>query len=258
MSKFILLWEWTWPHTASLNARQRFNCDFFSRAHIFPRIDNGARVSVLPNIRYAVTSHPCWKRDKVYITLRFQWDISRTIVTSVQYGFAQLSILKLMIQVPSIILVLSKSSKIEITCICTTVHLIGHWRADSWKITCTRLCFTSRMDTMPLKFKQQYQFAEKVCEKLLKKKKEKKKNIGNNWVQIALVMVSHPFYIEVGWKFTRGNFYDSRLITNSYLPTVQFLEGLSSFLWFQILKNWTVQFFFEVLVMWNSTVRTTK
>ena len=28
-----------------------------------------------------------------------------------------------------------------------------------------------------------------------------------------------------------------------YLPTVQFSEGLSSFLRFQILKNWTVQFF---------------
>ena len=30
---------------------------------------------------------------------------------------------------------------------------------------------------------------------------------------------------------------------DAYLPTVQFLEGLSSFLRFQILKNWTVQFF---------------
>ena len=42
----------------------------------------------------------------------------------------------------------------------------------------------------------------------------------------------------------------------TYLPTVQFLEGLSYFWRFQILINRTVHFLKKVLVMSNSTIRT--
>ena len=44
------------------------------------------------------------------------------------------------------------------------------------------------------------------------------------------IRIFDPFSIVMSWSI-------------SYLPTVQFLEGLSSFWRFQILKNWTVQFF---------------
>ena len=37
---------------------------------IFPGLDNGAHISVLPNIRYAATSHPFSKWDKVCKPIR--------------------------------------------------------------------------------------------------------------------------------------------------------------------------------------------
>ena len=49
-SKLIQLWECTWRHFASLHAHQFFN-------HISPWTDSNAHVSVLPNIKYAVTSY---------------------------------------------------------------------------------------------------------------------------------------------------------------------------------------------------------
>ena len=56
------LWKWTWRHNISLHACQHF-C---TRAHIFLRTDNSAHISVLPNIKYVVTSRLFSKWDKVW------------------------------------------------------------------------------------------------------------------------------------------------------------------------------------------------
>ena len=55
---FIPLRKWMWRHIATLHNRKHFTAPFCSRARISPRPDNIAHVSVLSNIKYAVTSSP--------------------------------------------------------------------------------------------------------------------------------------------------------------------------------------------------------
>ena len=65
--QLIPLWEWTWCYNASLQARKHFksSAPFYSHWHIFLRPDNSVCVSVVSSIKYAVTSYPFSKWDKV-------------------------------------------------------------------------------------------------------------------------------------------------------------------------------------------------
>ena len=48
-----------------LHASQHFDCISYTRLCIFPQTENYVHISALPNIEYAVMSHPFSKWDKV-------------------------------------------------------------------------------------------------------------------------------------------------------------------------------------------------
>ena len=56
--------------------------------------------------------------------------------------------------------------------------------------------------------------------------------------------ISLLFAILFLWSNLENHLHSQNALI-AYLPTVKFLEELSSFLRFQILKNWTVQFFWS-------------
>ena len=61
---FISLSEWIWWHNPTLQAHQHFNCTFCSCMRIFLQPGDSALISVLPNMKSIVTSHPFSKWDK--------------------------------------------------------------------------------------------------------------------------------------------------------------------------------------------------
>ena len=58
-----------WCHSPSIHTYQHFAVPFCCRGCIFLRPDNNAHISVLSNIKYAVTLCPFAKWDKVYMGL---------------------------------------------------------------------------------------------------------------------------------------------------------------------------------------------